>query len=41
MYFFRFGMMAKGDESSWTILLDRFQAEDIAQEKNKLLYGLG
>jgi hypothetical protein len=39
--FFRFGMMSKGDEGSWSIMLDRFRSEENAQEKNKLLYGLG
>ena len=37
----RFGMMSKGDEGSWSIMLERFQAEENAQEKSKLLYGLG
>ena len=34
-------MMSKGDEGSWSIMLDRFRSEENAQEKNKLLYGLG
>jgi hypothetical protein len=33
--------MSKGDEGSWSIMLDRFRSEENAQEKNKLLYGLG
>ena len=39
--FYRFGMMSKGDEGSWSIMLDRYLSEENAQEKNKLLYGLG
>jgi hypothetical protein len=34
-------MLSKGDETSWTIMFDRFRSEENAQEKNKLLYGLG
>jgi hypothetical protein len=34
-------MLSKGDEGSWSIMLDRFLSEENAQEKNKLLYGLG
>ncbi len=40
-FFNRFGMLSKGDETSWTIMFDRFRSEENAQEKNKLLYGLG
>jgi hypothetical protein len=34
-------MLSKGDETSWTIMFDRLRSEENAQEKNKLLYGLG
>ena len=34
-------MLEKGDESSWNVMLDRYSDEQNAQEKRKLLSGLG
>ena len=34
-------MQEKGDEESWNVMLDRFMNEQNAQEKRKLLSGLG
>ena len=34
-------MSAKGDEASWNVMLDRYTNEQNAQEKKKLLKGLG
>jgi hypothetical protein len=37
----RYGMLEKGDEASWNVMLDRYMNEQNAQEKRKLLSGLG
>ena len=37
----RYGMQEKGDEESWNVMLNRFMNEQNAQEKRKLLSGLG
>jgi len=37
---YRFGMAAAGDPENWEIVFQRFLAEQNAQEKKKLLYGL-
>ena len=34
-------MIEKGDETTWNVMLDRFVNEQNAQEKKKLLAGLG
>ncbi len=34
-------MESLGDASSWQVMLERFVRENNAQEKKKLLYGLG
>ena len=39
--FDRYGMQEKGDEASWNVMLNRFMNEQNAQEKRKLLSGLG
>jgi glutamyl aminopeptidase len=36
----RYGMLSKGDEETWYIMLDRYKSEQNAQEKSKLLKGL-
>ena len=37
----RYGMLEKGDETSWNVMLTRYASEQNAQEKGKLLSGLG
>ena len=37
----RYGMLEKGDEASWNVMLKRYTSEENAQEKRKLLSGLG
>ncbi len=39
--FSRYGMESVGDASSWNVMLERFVRENNAQEKKKILYGLG
>ena len=39
--FNRYGMQEKGDEAAWNVMLNRFMNEQNAQEKRKLLSGLG
>ena len=34
-------MLEKGDEASWNVMLKRYTSEENAQEKRKLLSGLG
>ena len=34
-------MQSRGDANSWQVMLERFVKEQNAQEKKKLLYGLG
>lgn len=37
---YRYGMKNSGDEASWTKMFDLYQKATLAQEKEKLLYGL-
>ncbi|XP_048855512.1 glutamyl aminopeptidase-like [Brienomyrus brachyistius] len=37
---YRYGMKTLGNEESWTKMFDRYQKATLAQEKEKLLYGL-
>ncbi|XP_060042237.1 glutamyl aminopeptidase isoform X2 [Erinaceus europaeus] len=37
---YRYGMQNSGNETSWNYTLDRYQKSSLAQEKEKLLYGL-
>ncbi|KAM6428983.1 glutamyl aminopeptidase [Rhynochetos jubatus] len=37
---YRYGMQNSGDESSWNYMFQKYQATSLAQEKEKLLYGL-
>lgn len=37
---YRYGMQSSGDESSWNQVLEKYQKTTLAQEKEKLLYGL-
>lgn len=37
---YRYGMQNSGDESSWNYTLEQYQKTSLAQEKEKLLYGL-
>ncbi|KAI5138771.1 Glutamyl Aminopeptidase [Manis pentadactyla] len=37
---YRYGMQNSGDETSWNYMLDQYQKTSLAQEKEKLLYGL-
>ena len=40
IFFIRYGMLSKGDEETWNIMLQRYMDETNAQEKVKLLKGL-
>lgn len=37
---YQYGMLSKGDESTWNVMLQRYMSETNAQEKIKLLKGL-
>lgn len=37
---YRYGMQTSGNETSWNYTLDQYQKTSLAQEKEKLLYGL-
>ncbi|NXV78943.1 AMPE aminopeptidase, partial [Atlantisia rogersi] len=37
---YRYGMQNSGDESSWNYMFKKYQETSLAQEKEKLLYGL-
>lgn len=37
---YRYGMQASGNETSWEYMLDQYIKSTLAQEKDKLLYGL-
>ncbi|KAK2495914.1 hypothetical protein MC885_001742 [Smutsia gigantea] len=37
---YRYGMQNSGNETSWNYMLDQYQKTSLAQEKEKLLYGL-
>ncbi|XP_058405888.1 glutamyl aminopeptidase isoform X1 [Diceros bicornis minor] len=37
---YRYGMQTSGNETSWNYALDQYQKTSLAQEKQKLLYGL-
>ncbi|XP_043917396.1 glutamyl aminopeptidase [Protopterus annectens] len=37
---YRYGMQAAGDETSWQYMLEQYSMSTLAQEKDKLLYGL-
>ncbi|XP_036619402.1 glutamyl aminopeptidase [Trichosurus vulpecula] len=37
---YRYGMQNSGDEDSWNYMLSKYQTTTLAQEKEKLLYGL-
>ncbi|XP_014694544.1 glutamyl aminopeptidase [Equus asinus] len=37
---YRYGMQTSGNETSWNYTLDQYQETSLAQEKEKLLYGL-
>ena len=37
---YRYGVIVKGDEKSWNVMLDRYVKEQNAQEKKKMLNGL-
>ncbi|NXY41199.1 AMPE aminopeptidase, partial [Ceuthmochares aereus] len=37
---YRYGMQNSGNESSWNYMFDKYQETSLAQEKEKLLYGL-
>lgn len=37
---YRYGMQHSGDESAWNYMLEQYQKTSLAQEKEKLLYGL-
>ncbi|XP_039235826.1 glutamyl aminopeptidase isoform X2 [Pipra filicauda] len=37
---YRYGMQNSGNESSWTYMFNKYQETTLAQEKEKLLYGL-
>jgi hypothetical protein len=38
---YRYGMTSAGDSAVWEVVMKRFMAEENAQEKKKLLHGLG
>ncbi|NWV09614.1 AMPE aminopeptidase, partial [Ptilonorhynchus violaceus] len=37
---YRYGMQNSGNETSWTYMFEKYQETSLAQEKEKLLYGL-
>lgn len=37
---YRYGMKNSGTEASWEIMFERYLSATLAQEKDKLLYGL-
>jgi len=37
---YRYGMQNSGNESSWNYMFEKYQETSLAQEKEKLLYGL-
>lgn len=37
---YRYGMRESGDEEKWNIMFERYRSSTLAQEKDKLLYGL-
>ncbi|NXP02497.1 AMPE aminopeptidase, partial [Thinocorus orbignyianus] len=37
---YRYGMQNSGNETSWNYMFEKYQATSLAQEKEKLLYGL-
>lgn len=37
---YRYGMQNSGNESSWNYMFKKYQETSLAQEKEKLLYGL-
>lgn len=37
---YRYGMKKSGSKENWNIMFERYKSTSLAQEKDKLLYGL-
>jgi glutamyl aminopeptidase len=37
---YRYGMKNSGTGAKWNVMFERYKTESLAQEKDKLLYGL-
>ena len=37
---YRYGMKKSGSKENWNIMFERYKSTTLAQEKDKLLYGL-